>query len=362
MATCDYCGEKVNILYTCKHCKKKLCKDHKLPENHECPSLERHIELEIQQEETIPKHDFNEEKLETTPETIFEEQLNEIDYEPYPPLLPEPVETQEEVELIGVENAEFTIQERYKLPREHEAESVVSEYLKNLDKTQLQDEDLNEQNKGRKELNNQISKPFFAFPRIRLRSKAPIILVALLAIASIGVSGFLYVENDTLRDYQTEYEALSEITETLNTYYENLTVDYNELRIEYSTLNALYANLMQDKAKLEQEYNDIINYNKNINLVTEKTITIDPRSNVTEIYEIPFSGYITVNYIATGEIYTWIGSNQLEEAYFSRNPQFPDIASSHEFTVPVLPDVLLFIANPDESHAIEVTYTINFTY
>jgi hypothetical protein len=358
MANCDYCGDKVNLLYTCKHCKKKLCKEHKLPENHECISLEKPVEAETQPEKTTPKQDFDEEIHETTPQPILEEQIDKTEYEPYRPGFLEPIETQEEVELSGVENADFTLQERYKLPREHEAESMVTEFLKNLDKTYPQAEQYQE----KKDLDNQISKSYSPFPSLGLRSKAPIILVALLAIASIGVSGFLYVENNTLRDYQTEYEALSENSKTLNAYYENLTAVYNELRLEYSTLNALYANLMQDKAKLEQEYNDIMNYNKNINLVTEKTITINPRSNVTEKYEIPFSGYITVRYNATGEIYTWIGSNQLDETYFSRNPQFPNTAASHEFIVPILPDLLIFIANPDETQAIEVTYSISFTY
>ncbi|MFP4626068.1 MAG: rhomboid family intramembrane serine protease [Natronomonas sp.] len=41
MATCDVCGEHVNMPYTCRHCGGVHCSKHRLPENHNCPGLDQ---------------------------------------------------------------------------------------------------------------------------------------------------------------------------------------------------------------------------------------------------------------------------------------------------------------------------------
>jgi membrane associated rhomboid family serine protease len=41
MATCDVCGEHVNMPYNCGHCGGTYCSDHRLPENHSCPGLDQ---------------------------------------------------------------------------------------------------------------------------------------------------------------------------------------------------------------------------------------------------------------------------------------------------------------------------------
>jgi membrane associated rhomboid family serine protease len=40
MANCDVCGKHVNMPYNCRHCGGTYCSEHRLPENHNCPSLE----------------------------------------------------------------------------------------------------------------------------------------------------------------------------------------------------------------------------------------------------------------------------------------------------------------------------------
>ena len=39
MAKCDACGSDENMPYNCQHCGGTYCGDHRLPENHDCPSL-----------------------------------------------------------------------------------------------------------------------------------------------------------------------------------------------------------------------------------------------------------------------------------------------------------------------------------
>jgi membrane associated rhomboid family serine protease len=40
MATCDECGEQESMPYQCRHCSGTYCREHRLPENHNCPGLE----------------------------------------------------------------------------------------------------------------------------------------------------------------------------------------------------------------------------------------------------------------------------------------------------------------------------------
>lgn len=42
MATCDYCGEDVDIPFNCKFCSGTFCSDHRLPEVHDCAGLEEY--------------------------------------------------------------------------------------------------------------------------------------------------------------------------------------------------------------------------------------------------------------------------------------------------------------------------------
>ena len=41
MARCAYCGEDESLPYNCRYCGGQFCSTHRLPENHECPGLDR---------------------------------------------------------------------------------------------------------------------------------------------------------------------------------------------------------------------------------------------------------------------------------------------------------------------------------
>ena len=220
--------------------------------------------------------------------------------------------------------------------------------------------------------NNQAPKSY----GVRLKSlvaqlytiKIPLAVLIIVSLLSGALMGILIYPNEESDNLQKRYDALSEyynellnVTQTLQTYYDNLTRQHAEVRAEYTLLNSLYSDLMESNSELMIEYNDIINYQKNMQF-PKQTITILPKHNHSMTYEIPFSGYMALNYTADGETYVWVGSTTIDPTYYSRNPQFPYTASDHNFTVPVQPNILVYFANPDELDSIEITFWISFTY
>lgn len=187
------------------------------------------------------------------------------------------------------------------------------------------------------------------------------LIMATLLVVSIVGNGFLYTQYQDYKEVSVSYVELYNVTKVVQSYYDTLMSRYSELRTEYTQLNDLYVEVSESKREIEQEYQELLNFQKEIMLVSEKTITIPPQQNVSETLETPFSGFITVNYNATGEAYTWTGSTKLN-SYYSRNPQFPETASVYNYTVPVVPDVILYFANPSETEAITVIYSVKYTY
>lgn len=41
MARCEYCGEHESMPYNCRYCGGQFCSPHRLPENHDCPGLDK---------------------------------------------------------------------------------------------------------------------------------------------------------------------------------------------------------------------------------------------------------------------------------------------------------------------------------
>lgn len=39
LGKCDFCGKEVEIPFTCSYCGQQFCSEHRLPENHMCPSI-----------------------------------------------------------------------------------------------------------------------------------------------------------------------------------------------------------------------------------------------------------------------------------------------------------------------------------
>lgn len=53
MATCDYCGEEMDLPFHCKFCDGTYCSKHRLPEAHECAGLDEYKKRSRKEEEVI---------------------------------------------------------------------------------------------------------------------------------------------------------------------------------------------------------------------------------------------------------------------------------------------------------------------
>jgi hypothetical protein len=309
--------------------------------DHECVSFNENIIIEDEIEKRI---DID--------ENIYVEDIDES--------LRTPAENEYDFLLEQALNEKSEV---LKTPEEHEFDFQLEQAIKKMDDLDLKTEPedlivveskIEPEKTGAREWSS-----FFSFKQIQG-------LIYFLVILSAAMNGFLYSEYYKYKDqselFADQYFVLYNKTNSIEAYYENLTSQYSELRKEYINLDNMYNELTRRNAELQSEYDSILSYEIENNLVSGKIIELGPKENYTDIYYIPFSGYITVNYSATGEVYSWVGSSALRDVYYSRNPQFPNTASNHNFTVPVLPDVVLFFANGDEFESVTITYTVNFIY
>jgi len=309
MATCDYCETDTNIIFICSRCKEHFCSTHSSPEKHDCSSIQK-------PDKSLPSADNNTESSEIpyinkAPKIVLKK-------EDIPP-------TEKRSDQSSKDNEEGILEESFQEDK--------------LERRKKEEEKEKTDNKG---LNNKI--------------------MSVLLIVSLVANGLLYLEYKNYSELRVNYIELFNITQTLRTYYDNLTRQHSEVREEYIQLNSLYSDLVKSNSELTKEYKDIINYRKKMQLASRQTITLLPKENHAITYDIPFSGYITVNYTASGEAYVWVGSTSLETNYYSRNPQFPDTASDLHFIIPVQPDLLVYFANPNEFDSVEIIYWISFTY
>ena len=305
MSLCDFCNKEVKYNFICAQCGNRFCNEHRKPEDHDCKKT------------LIPREYSAEKKV--SPSPILDS--SNIGHVP----------KKETEEYYNLDEIIFT--EKHS-PAPKSSGVRVKSLVAQIDTIKI--------------------------------PLAVLIIVSLLSGALMGI--LIYPNSDT-ENLQQRYDTLSEyytelqnVTQTLQTYYDNLTRQHTEVREEYTLLNSLYSDLMESNSELIKEFNDIINYQKNIQLVSRQTITILPKQNHSITYDIPFSGYMTLNYTADGETYVWVGSTTIEPSFYSRNPQFPYTASDHNFTVPVQPNILVYFANPDEFDSMEITFWISFTY
>ena len=323
MSLCDFCNKEAKYNFICPQCGNRFCNEHRKPEDHDC------------QKTLTPREYSAEEKV--SPSQILDS--SNIDHEPKN-------EVDEYYNLEGI--------------IDQEPKNEVDEYA-NLEEIIFT------------EKNSLAPKSY----DVRVKSlvaqldsiKIPLAILIIVSLLSGALMGILIYPNEDTDNLQQRYEALSEyytellnVTQTLQTYYDNLTRQHAEVREEYTLLNSLYSDIVKSNSELKKEYDDIINYQKSMQLASKQTINILPKQNISMTYEIPFSGYMTLNYTADGETYVWVGSTNIEPSFYSRNPQFPYTASDHNFTVPVQPNLLVYFANPDELDSIEITFWISFTY
>jgi len=304
MSLCDFCNKEVKYNFICPQCGNRFCNEHRKPEDHDCQKRVPTREYSAEEKVSLPVLDSS--NIDQVPE-------NEAD------------------EYYNIEEIIFT-EKNSLAPKSFSLR--MNALVAQLDTV-----------------------------------KIPLVVLIIVSILSGALMGILIYLNEDTDNLQQRYDALSEyytellnVTQTLQTYYDNLTRQHTEVRAEYTLLNALYSDLMESNSELMKEYNDIINYQKNIQLASKQTIAILPKQNHSMTYEIPFSGYMTLNYTADGEAYVWVGSTTIEPSFYSRNPQFPYTASDNNFTVPVQPNILIYFANPDEFDSMEITFWISFTY
>ena len=354
MAICEYCGKKVNILYTCPHCEKKFCKEHKQPENHECISL---VQVDVssssgeeQVKNEVVSHSLLEEQVADFLEWTVKAQTVESEIKllesiapeesicDEPPIIEKPQQITEgpfEVQDLHIASFFASLENE---PAKEKQENILTQFGHLLKLPKL--------------------------PKMGQGLMRQILLVALVlvAITSVCLNGILYVQYDAYKETYTDTQDELIQTQVIRGYYDELLAQNSEIMMEYNRLDELYSSLMQEHGELRQDYNEILDFNRSINLAYNMTVTVPAQGNITLVYSIPFCGFITVSYNASGEVYTWIGGSNLTDAYFSRNPHFPETSSNFNFTVPVLPDVIFYIANPDETQSVEVTFRIDFTY
>jgi hypothetical protein len=203
-----------------------------------------------------------------------------------------------------------------------------------------------------------------AYANIISDNKNKIIIYLLLGvvITLCLTNGLLYYNLKSKMDIESEFSELYNKSNIVDNYYLKLNDMYFDVREEYKNIYEEYSRTRLEYSLFEKEYNEIWNYKKNIILDKDKSIKLNPKKNVTIIYEVPFSGYIEIFFNSSEETYFWIGSSSIESIYYSRYPSFPELKKSGSFKVPVLPDVIIYIANPSEEKSLDLFFNINFIY
>ena len=224
------------------------------------------------------------------------------------------------------------------------------------------------------EKKNDFKKRFFS----EFITKTDLVKVSLiiLFVMSASLSGYLYyvINQDRLiiKDFSmrylelyNSYWELSNVSTSLETYYEEFQDMYSVLRSEYFYLEDSYTALIQERASLQNELHileDVLDLNASILLENDKTFGLSPEGNITLSYDTIYAGYLFVNFSASSDIYIWVGSSVVENDYYARYPPFPKTAFNGTFTVPACAIVYININNPSEETEAIVTISINYIY
>ena len=186
-----------------------------------------------------------------------------------------------------------------------------------------------------------------------------------LVVAVVGLSllsGYMFLRLRGCDALQREYVSLYDSCVLLEDYYDNLTGMYSELRAEYDQLLGNNKELLRDYYNLTVEYDDVLNFRKEVLLVDGESVYLPIEANVSYSFELPFAGYIAMEFSADDDVYVWVGSSMLDDVYYYRYPMFPETAEVGSFVVPVAPDLRVFVGNPNEFNGVRVEFTINFVY
>ena len=187
-------------------------------------------------------------------------------------------------------------------------------------------------------------------------------LLILLIIILSCVNGILFYTIKSQTYIKYEVNEILNRSSVIETYYIKMNDMYLDLLDEYDYVYDKYSEINLDKNIIEREYNEIMNYEKRIVLDENKTIELNPLENITIKYEVPFSGYVEINFNSSEETYFWIGSTSIEQIYYSRYPTFPEVTKSGLFKIPALSDILIYVSNPNENKPLTMILTVNFVY
>lgn len=211
---------------------------------------------------------------------------------------------------------------------------------------------------------------------VRKRTDVIMVLFIVLFVISAGLSGYLYylIRQDrmTIADYSMRLQALNDqylalvnTTNSIRSYYDEISDMYAALRSEYSSLEESYTAVMQEKAVLEYEVSvleDIVNLNKSVVVVSNQTLELVPKQNVTLTYTSSYAGCIVVNFTSSSDVFFWVGSSMAESLYYARYPPFPETATEGMFKTPVCGDIYINVINPSESYGAVMVLSIKLIY
>jgi len=170
-----------------------------------------------------------------------------------------------------------------------------------------------------------------------------------------------FAAEDSQRKYSLlleDYMVLYNKSSSLEGYYNELNEMYSALREEYSDLQSRYLDLEKE----QNEYYEIINFDRILVMEENKRFELSAGSNITLVYDLLFAGYVEINFTSTTDVFFWIGSEISQEVYYSRYPPFPETASNGIIKMPACKTLNLNIKNPDLYSKAVVTLTIKFVY
>ena len=173
--------------------------------------------------------------------------------------------------------------------------------------------------------------------------------------------------SSVLRGYYNELQGSYDILllnfGDIQDYYEDLQGDMENLQNNYLELENLYGSLLLEKELLELELGDIIGFKKRMVLEENKTLVLYAEDNRTLSYEMPFAGFIELNFTSSVDIVIWVGSSVIDDLYYARiPPTFPDTSNGGSFTIPALRTIYVYLYNPNETLETEVVLDINYFY
>jgi hypothetical protein len=217
-----------------------------------------------------------------------------------------------------------------------------------------------------------------------------ILLNHLIVLNKTGVSSDKYLRLQ--KDYLILYDGFGNLTS-----YYNISLEmYSELKSEYYFIESHYQSLQAENINLKQEneeYKNLCdNFKENITIIQKEIaelmdenmilqnilnkyntlgdeimlennskIEINANEDVTLSYSNTLSGYLTINFTSSREIYLWVGSSIDENNYYARYPSFPETCYNGYYKIPVCQNIYIYIKNADFTYKTTIDISVKLT-